>query len=82
MGTRPDDVEKAVRALRRRHPLLAAWLDIQNRIDNPMRRRAAKFRQGQRSYRDISLIRGPRIRDISSELCGKRQLQERSKYAR
>jgi hypothetical protein len=81
MGTRPDDVEKAKRALRRRQPLLAAWLDALNRIDNPMRRRAAKFRHAQRSHRDLSLVRGPRLRDLSSELGGNRQMKERRWHA-
>ena len=35
MGIRPDDVEKKMRALRRRTPLLDAWLDALNRLDGP-----------------------------------------------
>jgi hypothetical protein len=35
MGIRADDGEKAVRALRRRNPLLDAWLDALNRLDGP-----------------------------------------------
>jgi hypothetical protein len=35
MGIRPDDVEKAMRSLRRRNPLLDAWLDALNRLDGP-----------------------------------------------
>ena len=70
MGTRADHAEKpALRALQRRHALLAAWLELLNQVDNPMRRRAARFRHEQPSRRDISVIRGPRIRDLSSGLC-------------
>jgi hypothetical protein len=38
----------AAGALQQRHDLdlLAAWLAALNRLDNPMRRRAAKYRQG------------------------------------
>lgn len=35
MGIRPDDVEKKMRALRRRNPLLEAWLDALNWLDDP-----------------------------------------------
>ncbi len=35
MGIRPDHVEKTMRAFRRRHPLLEAWLDALNRLDGP-----------------------------------------------
>src|SRR6266481_5539522 len=81
MGTRADHAEKtAVRALVRRHALLAAWLDLLNRIDNPMRRRAAKLRQEQRPRRDISLIRGPRTRDISG-LCTPQRSQFRGSHS-
>jgi hypothetical protein len=59
----------AVQALQQRHALLATWLDLLRQVDNPMRRRAAKFRREQRPRRDISVIRGPRIRDLSSGLC-------------
>ena len=70
MGTRAGHTEKtAVRALQRRHALLAAWLDLLHQIDNPMRRRAAKFRRDQCPRRDVPVIRGPRIRDFSSGLC-------------
>jgi hypothetical protein len=73
MGTRADHVEKtAVRALRRRGDLLATWLDLLNQFDNPMRRRAARFRQEQRCRRDISVIRGPRMRDLCSGLAAPR----------
>ena len=70
MGTRPSDAEKATRALRERQPLLAAWLDALNRFDNPMRRRAANFREHSRLRRDIDPIRGLHTRDISSDLAG------------
>ena len=69
MRTRSEHAEKsALRALQRRHALLAAWLELLNQIDNPMRRRAARFRQEQPFRRDISVIRGPRIRDLTSGL--------------
>jgi hypothetical protein len=70
MGTRPGDAEKARRALQRRHPLLAAWLDALDRFDNPMRRRAAHFREHSCVRRDVEAIRGPRIRNLSSNLAG------------
>jgi hypothetical protein len=45
-----NNVEKtAEQAVRPRQDLLAAWLAALNRLDNPMRRRAAKCRQGSRS---------------------------------
>lgn len=73
MGTGTHHAEKtAVRALRRRGELLAAWLDLLNQVDNPMRRRAARYRQEQRSRRDIAVIRGPRMRDVSSGLAAAR----------
>jgi hypothetical protein len=47
MWTRHANVKTtAVGALQQRHDLLAAWLAALNRLDNPMRRRAAKYRQG------------------------------------
>lgn len=61
MRTRPDSAEKTMRALRRRQPLLAAWLDALDRHNNPARRRATKFRQTQR---EISVTRGPRSTDF------------------
>jgi hypothetical protein len=70
MRTPPEDAEKARRALLRRQPLLAAWLDAMNRFDNPMRRRAANFREHSAFRRDIDPIRGPRMRSISSDLAG------------
>ena len=70
MGTRPSDAEKATRALRQREPLLAAWLDALNRFDNPMRRRAANFREHSRLRRDIDPVRGLHTRDVSSDLAG------------
>jgi hypothetical protein len=70
MGTQPGHGGKsAVRAHQRRHALLDAWLDLLNQVDNPMRRRAARFRRQQCPRRDITVIRGPRIRDFSSGLC-------------
>jgi hypothetical protein len=39
MGTRPDDKKAAVRALQRRHTLLAAWLDVLDQLDGPGRHR-------------------------------------------
>jgi hypothetical protein len=70
MRTPPGDAEMARRALRRRQPLLAAWLDALNRFDNPMRRRAATFREHSLLRRDIDPIRGTRMRDISSDIAG------------
>jgi hypothetical protein len=70
MRTRPGDAEKALRALQQRQPLLAAWLDALNRFDNPMRRRAASFRENSNLRRDIDPIRGPRMRGLSSDLAG------------
>jgi hypothetical protein len=67
MGTRTTDAEK-LGALRQRQPLLAAWLDALNRFDNPMRHRAANFREHSRLRRDIDPIRGLRLRDVSSDL--------------
>jgi len=70
MRTPPSDAEKARRALLRRQPLLAAWLDAMNRFDNPMRRRAASFREHSHLRRDIEPIRGSRLRDVNSDLAG------------
>jgi hypothetical protein len=70
MRTPPSDPEKARRALCRRQPLLAAWLDAMNRFDNPMRRRAAHYREHSHLRRDIDPIRGSRLRDVSSDLAG------------
>ena len=67
MGTRPDDSKKtAMRALRGRHALLAAWLDVLNQFDGPSRRRAAELRQAQQLRRDRPIRRvpnrGPQLR--------------------
>jgi len=70
MRTRPGDAEKARLALQRRQPLLAAWLDALDRFDNPLRRRAARFRENSHLRRDVEAIRGPRIRNLSSDLAG------------
>jgi len=70
MRTPPTDAEKARAALRRRQPLLAAWLDALNKFDNPMRRRAANFREHSHLRREIDPIRGVRLRDIHSDLAG------------
>src|SRR5258705_13824908 len=54
MGIRPDDSKTALRALLRRHALLAASLDAVNRIDGPnRRRRAAELRLIHRPRRDL-----------------------------
>ena len=66
----PEDTEKARRALLRRQPLLAAWLDAMDRFDHPMRRRAASFREHSPFRREIDPIREPRLRGISSDLAG------------
>jgi len=69
MGTQADDSKKtAMRALRRRHALLAAYLDVLDRLDGPSRRRATEFRQEQRPRRDIPTYRAPRIGVVSSAL--------------
>src|SRR6266446_3398901 len=58
MGIRPDDSKTALRALLRRHALLAAYLDAVNRIDGPNhRRRAAKLRLVHRPRRDLPACR-------------------------
>lgn len=69
MGTRPDDSKKtAVRALRGRNALLAAWLDVLNQFDGPSRRRAAELRQAQQLRRDNPIrrlpARGPQLRAL------------------
>ena len=68
MSRPPGDPEKARRALLRRQPLLAAWLDAMNRFDHPMRRRVAHFREQSHLRREIEAIRDPRMRDITSDL--------------
>jgi hypothetical protein len=62
MGTQPAD--KAKRALRRRQPLLAAWLDALDRHDDPARRCASKSQQTQWPRREISVIRWTRPTDF------------------
>src|SRR5258706_5945967 len=58
MGIRPDDSKTALRALLRRHALLAAYLDAVNRIDGPNhRRRAAELRLVHRPRRDLPACR-------------------------
>ncbi len=57
-----------IKALRRRQRLLSAFLEALYRIDHPMHRRAAKFRE-ERQRRDLAVVRGPRIRELSSALC-------------
>src|SRR5258707_6999305 len=69
MGIRPDDSKPAAaRALRRRHTLLAAWLDALNQLDGPSHRRVAKLRQEQRLRRDSPIRRvpnrGPQLRAL------------------
>jgi len=68
MRTPPEAPEKARRALRRRQPLLAAWLEPLNKFDHPMRRQAANYREHSHLRREIDPIRGPRLRGISSDL--------------
>ena len=70
MRTPPEDVEKARRALLRRHELLAAWLDAMDRFEHPMRRRAASFREHSPLRREIQPIRDSRLRDIGSNIAG------------
>jgi hypothetical protein len=38
MGTRPDAFETSLQALRRRQPLLDAWLEAMNRLGGPSSR--------------------------------------------
>ena len=58
MGIRPDDSKTALRALLRRHALLAAYLDAVNRIDGPNhRRRAPELRLVHRPRRDLPACR-------------------------
>ena len=70
MRNPPEDAEKARRALCRRQPLLAAWLDARDKFDNPMRRRAASFREHSPFRREINPIRDPRLRGVGSDLAG------------
>jgi len=62
METQPAD--KAKRALRRRQPLLVAWLDALDRHDNPARRRVTKLRQTQRQCREIPVTHWTRPTDF------------------
>src|SRR5580692_6370327 len=48
MGIRPHDVEKTMRALRRRHPLLEAWLEALDRLEGPRCRIATVRNTAQR----------------------------------
>src|SRR5258708_12163044 len=67
MGTQADDSKKtAMRALRRRHALLAAYLDVLDRLDGPRPRRAPEFRQEKRPRRDIPTSRPPPTGAVSS----------------
>lgn len=55
MGIRPGNVQgKGPRAVRRRDDLLGVWLELLKKLDNPVRRRATKFRQTQRLRRNLS----------------------------
>ena len=40
--------------LKKQGDLLGVWLDLLNRLDNPARRRATKFRDALRARRDFS----------------------------
>jgi hypothetical protein len=69
MRTQADDSKKtAMRALRRRHALLAAYLEVLDRLDGPNRRRPPEVRPEQRPRRDIPVYRVPRIGTLSSGL--------------
>jgi len=50
-----------VKALRRRHALLAAYLEVLNRLDDRSHRRAAELLQEQRPRREIPACRSFRI---------------------
>ena len=54
---RPDEIEKTVRALLRRHSLLRAYLDAVIRIDGPNhRRRAAELRRPRRDITTFQVL--------------------------
>jgi hypothetical protein len=64
MGNRLGDVDKVMRALRRRHPLLHAWLDALNRLDGPSCRMAAA--------RHASAERRPLMQTVERRRTGRR----------
>jgi len=64
MGNRLGDVDKAMRALRRRHPLLHAWLDALNRLDGPSCRIA--------TARHTSTERRPLMQTVERRRTGRR----------
>ena len=68
MRNPPRDAEMARRALCRRQPLLAAWLDALNKCDDPMHRPVANFRDRSLLRREIDPIRGAHLRAVSSDL--------------
>lgn len=67
MRIQADDSKKtALRALRRRHALLAAYLEVLDRLDGPGRRRTPEFRWEQRPRRDIPIYRFSRMEALGS----------------
>src|SRR5260370_20805468 len=72
MGIRPDDSKTALRALLRRHALLAAYLDAVNRIDGPNHRcRAAELRLVHRPRRDLPPAECCNFRKVPPNRAGK-----------
>lgn len=59
MESRSPHTQKAGSRKRRQADLLGVWLDLFNQLDNPLRRRAAKFRQTQRPRRGLPKQRLP-----------------------
>jgi len=77
MGIRPDDSEKTmVKALRRRHALLAAYLEVLNRLDDRSHRRAAELLQEQRPRREIPACRGFRTAALTRRLEARTRLSQ------
>jgi hypothetical protein len=65
MRIQADDSKKtALRALRRRHALLAAYLEVLDRLDGPSRRRAPELCCEQRPRRDIPSYRVSRMEAV------------------
>ena len=53
-GRMNQPAPKRRRGIAKQGDLLRVWLDLLNHVDNPLRRRAAKFRQTHRPRRDLS----------------------------
>ena len=77
MGIRPDDFEKTkVRALRRRHALLAAYLEVLNRLDDRSHRRVPECLHEQRPRREIHSLRAARIAALTRRLEARTRLSQ------